>query len=348
MGMEIFVRHNGGAPAAITIEADDTVADVGRKIEEAIPGLGGTVFSIAYQGDIIDAGDWEDPIAKWALDAGDELQCSVVFNPRWREHVVKAGTGVNESENDSEYVVTTALVDFPTSQNLNINMMPFIMALSFADTKLPEECKPYWDLMERLMCVLEREMGKVCYLSIDERDVEAGASHRREGLHTENPGCIPGVAEALMKGAGDSTSLRWYHHWGMSDGHLSGGIYFGSNVSNSCVAYESQVIAHPETGEEVIGLHGDVSHLNQQGLLGDKRELVANMIYWITDRTPHESLPLAEGTHRQWFRIVTSNVSLWFKDHSTANPNGVVPDPAVTKIVAGNKFTPHELRIVDS
>ena len=56
-------------------------------------------------------------------------------------------------------------------------------------------------------------------------------------------------------------------------------------------------------------------------------------------RTPHESLPLPEGAYRQFFRLVTSQVSFWYKDHSTANPMGVGPDPTITKTVVGDKFS---------
>ena len=65
----------------------------------------------------------------------------------------------------------------------------------------------------------------------------------------------------------------------------------------------------------------------------------ANRMYWMTDRSPHESLPLKAGTYRQFFRLVTSRVGLWFEDHSTPNPKGVKPDPKITKIVKGNKFS---------
>ena len=58
---------------------------------------------------------------------------------------------------------------------------------------------------------------------------------------------------------------------------------------------------------------------------------------WITDCTPHESLPLPAGKSRQYFRLVTSDVSVWYADHSTPNPLGIVP-PENVKIVSGNKF----------
>ena len=78
-------------------------------------------------------------------------------------------------------------------------------------------------------------------------------------------------------------------------------------------------------------------------------------------RTPHESLPLKKGAFRQFFRLVTSQVvinslfislfaskvSLWYADHSTANPLGVKPDPAITRIVVGDKFSEEGVELLD-
>ena len=40
-------------------------------------------------------------------------------------------------------------------------------------------------------------------------------------------------------------------------------------------------------------------------------------------------------------------MSLWYRDHSTANPLGVLPDPAITRIVTGNKFSEEGVQIVE-
>ena len=37
--------------------------------------------------------------------------------------------------------------------------------------------------------------------------------------------------------------------------------------------------------------------------------------------------------------LSVSKVSLWYADHSTPNPLGVKPDPAITRIVVGDKFS---------
>jgi len=71
--------------------------------------------------------------------------------------------------------------------------------------------------------------------------------------------------------------------------------------------------------------------------LGPGRMLRAGEMVWMTDHTPHESLPLPPGSFRQYFRLVTSEIGVWFADHSTPNPTGTVPPPGV-EIIKGNKF----------
>ena len=55
---------------------------------------------------------------------------------------------------------------------------------------------------------------------------------------------------------------------------------------------------------------------------------------------------IPEGSYRQFFRLVTSQVSLWYKDHSTPNPLGVKPDPDVTQTVVGDKFGREGVEVV--
>ena len=55
---------------------------------------------------------------------------------------------------------------------------------------------------------------------------------------------------------------------------------------------------------------------------------------------------MPEGSYRQFFRLVTSQVSLWYKDHSTPNPLGVEPDPSITRTVVGDKFDREGVEVV--
>ena len=46
-------------------------------------------------------------------------------------------------------------------------------------------------------------------------------------------------------------------------------------------------------------------------------------------------------------KSATYQVSLWYTDHSTPNPFGVVPDPHVTRVVVGDKFSEEGVELVD-
>lgn len=63
--------------------------------------------------------------------------------------------------------------------------------------------------------------------------------------------------------------------------------------------------------------------------------LQAGELVWMTDRTPHESMPLQVGQQRQFFRLVTGGVDTWYAAHSTPNPLGVQPQ---AKVVDYDKF----------
>jgi hypothetical protein len=74
-------------------------------------------------------------------------------------------------------------------------MMPFVMAEVFEDCMLPKNLEPYWKhLIEPLFThglsidAPYSDLGKICYLTIQESYVEANTSQRRPGLHTDNPG----------------------------------------------------------------------------------------------------------------------------------------------------------------
>ena len=271
---------------------------------------------------------------------------------------------------------------FPAPTGTNINMMPFICGYNFEDCKLPDFIRPYWDLIE--MCLkhhhsrgsssfhwpkrFSSDLGKVYYLTIQESEVEAGQSQRRPGLHVDCPGWVKlksANEDQVRKGSGFSRKLNCFG-WGaglrachvfnlpteikMLERDLPkenmyvtfGGIYIASNVPDSTRVWDCAVDG------EVIGQHGDIEHM--RSALGDLEEegevMRPGQVYWITDRTPHESLPLKEKTMRQFFRIVTSEVSFWFRDHSTPNPLGVLPDPKITITVCGDKFSEEGVEIV--
>ena len=252
-------------------------------------------------------------------------------------------------------------VIFPKATDININMMPYISkGYDFEDYKLPAYLKSY----AKLICFCgtsgrsydsENDKGRIFYLTIQEGWVEPNESHRRPGIHTDNPGSIAiknsGKYTVSAEGAGEYGKNYYEHHWGngviRSEDCHSGGIYMASNIPHSCRAWNCKIEKDQNSGSDVIGEHGSSEHLKEFLPKDNEVLMEANTLYWITDRTPHESLPLKERTYRQFFRVVTENVSLWFADHSTPNPFGVLPDRNITKIVKGNKFEANSLEIID-
>ncbi len=165
-----------------------------------------------------------------------------------------------------------------------------------------------------------------------------GSSQRRPGIHTESPGV--GLLNRSKGEAEHSAAFDrgfWGHGVAKCDLKLEGGIYMASNVENSCKVWNCQILRPEGNSPDAVGIHGGIKHL-REFLPPDCEVMAANTLYWITDRTPHEALTLNTGGYRQFFRLVTSEVSFWFQDHSTKNPLGVVPNPKLTKIVKGLKF----------
>ena len=251
---------------------------------------------------------------------------------------------------------------FPFPTGIYVNMMPICLSMVGDSTFLPKSLKGYEDIVKACLRHANYESQDVAYLTIDERITEANQSQRRPGLHVESPGVMPFVEEQenlLTSISLDSdTDVKYFqlpsgryvpgaeHHWGrglmMRDEYTEGGIFLASNVSDTTAVWNCHI--NNEDGR-MIGPHGDIERLRY--LLGKPSYLLkAGELLWMTDRTPHESLPVqpvrgADGSmvvpHRQYFRLVVGEVSAWFADHSTPSELGVVP-PESVRIIYGDKF----------
>lgn len=266
-----------------------------------------------------------DKCSPWRLLRGMKDLIKLIWNnvcDLWSQYIVTNGV----------FASIVSQVTFPEPKGININMMPFVIG---ASRSLPSEYHQYLPMIAKCPNYDEDEWGNIGYLTIQENLVKGGKSQRRAGLHTETPG-------VAFEEEGHGQWVTKHHralHWGggyceldsATKGVYVGGICMASNVSNSCRVWNAR-IAEPG---EVVGHLGDLEHLRSR--LGSGFALEAGNLCWITDTTPHESLPLPDNTYRQYFRFVGSKVSLWYADHSTPNPLGIVP-PSHVRIVKGNKF----------
>mmetsp|Transcript_123682 Transcript_123682/g.309106 ORF Transcript_123682/g.309106 Transcript_123682/m.309106 type:complete len:477 (-) Transcript_123682:21-1451(-) len=289
-------------------DTSDALKDVRRRIA-ALIGVGVWQISLSCGGAQLEG-----------LTLGQALQGSSEDISVSVQHASVYSASI-ETARQSKGLVRIGMTTFPKPQNININMMPFVMGNK---SSLPKQYHGYWPMIERCLTPLER--GKIGFLTIQESAVKAGNSQRRPGLHLETPGIV------MRRGRVVDVRLAWGQGEVDEGEQILGGLYTASTVRNSCRAWDMR-IGNPK---EVVGPLGEAEHLRE--LLGDGEVLANSILYWMTDATPHESMPLAENATRQYFRLVTSDVSVWYEKHSTRNPNGIKPDPKVTRILTHDKF----------
>jgi hypothetical protein len=248
-------------------------------------------------------------------------------------------------------------VTFPPFRGTCVNMMPIILG---AHGSLPDELLAYAPLLEA--CPLPAsEQGRVGYLTVHESVVEAEGgtcTQRRGGVHAEGgfvweppppppppPAAAAGSAavaaavrprqEWVDSGRNQPLTIAWgrgvYQSDHASAGDFHGGIFMASNVARSTAVWNTRVL----DSAAAVGHLGDLEHM--RGALGAPALLRAGELVWMTDTTPHESLPLPVGTQRQYFRLVTHEITAWYAAHSTPNPLGVMPGTGVV-IVDYDKF----------
>ena len=178
--------------------------------------------------------------------------------------------------------------------------------------------------------------NRIAYLTVDERPiVNSGDSHRRGGVHIECPGSLR--SKEIADKSQYTSDLSWYHRWGMGevrDEYFVGGIFIASNVSGTTAVWNCRV---HDTFGDIIGPHGSLERCRD--VLGPPTKILdAGELIWMSDRTPHESLPVLDNSiRRQFFRLVVGEISFWLPAHNTPNPLGFnIPDNV--KIIEGNKF----------
>ena len=315
MSFPIFIRQMDGEMRSIDIPVGSSVKSIKDELDED-----NETFDLVYAGEDVKASQIEP-----------NMELEMVIN---QKNLAKKRVDdlIQYTSFNSSVMEGSKYVRFPLQTGININMMPFIPD---KPQLIPEEYHGYLPLIDSCWGL---DRSEVCYLTIQESFVKSGTSQRKPGLHIETPGTIANLHPKHRCGFGRSYELSW------GGGTVcEGGIYMATSVPNSCRMYDVRI-----KDKEAVGRHGDISHLRNEIDLACERRLERkhdvpiktvkpNKVYWFTDCTPHEALPLMNDTNRQFFRVVSHHVNVWFEDHSTANPLGVVP-PDTVKVLKGSKF----------
>lgn len=157
-----------------------------------------------------------------------------------------------------------------------------------------------------------QQKRELCFITISESEVLRGNSQRRPGIHVERNG-----------------SDAWGGSWG------GGGVFLATDTPDSLRIWDTEI---------PLGLIKGGGEIEYQALEAiahpDAPSFMAkpNTLYQISDRVPHESVPLKKDSYRRFFRFVGPDVGAWFADHSTHNPNLSLEDSGV-KVIHGSKFS---------
>jgi len=225
-------------------------------------------------------------------------------------------------------------VTFPPPSGIDINMMP--INLYHLRATVPDAYRAYIPIITscKYTTMPPSRHGDewIAYLTIHESEVEAGHAQRRPGLHIERPTVRNGRTVSSTS-TGHDKQMFYSLDWGRGRGgalYPIEGIYVASTVAHSTAVYPC-LITRPEEVTESGG--GSIELLRPY--VGAPVLLDANELCWFTDRTPHESLPLAASGVRQFFRLVMGPIGVWYTQHNTPNPLGVQPNAALSH---ANKF----------
>lgn len=183
-----------------------------------------------------------------------------------------------------------ANITFPKFSGLRCLMMPYIQG---DPTSVPEEYAAYEDIIRSVFV----RKGDVGFLTIDESSVSKGNPHRGSrakfdrALHTE-AGRHPDKLYAWGGGGWGS------HHRVTLDAGVE--ILLANNIDRSCAVWNAN--------HENTSIDGDIGDCAEQYPYEDAVLMEAGEVHKIGILTPHESLPVAQDSQRQFLRIVSSGV----------------------------------------
>lgn len=213
-------------------------------------------------------------------------------------------------------------VVLPPFSGLRILHMPIIFGRR--DT-YPEFIQPYTNIILAAAKSFAHHSGQVVYLTIDEKVVKAGESHRRKGLHVDGwhktEEASSGGSWGGGGGGGGFGGSRSHGHPGLGGtGLVTVSSHFG------CRAWEG-VFSDPVA-------EGCCEHLRKDCPDNKAIKLEANRLYWMSPHCIHESVVMQEDCRRQFVRISLPSSADWYEG-CTENPLGIKP---TGKIAPARRF----------
>lgn len=189
-------------------------------------------------------------------------------------------------------IIELNTVEFPRFTGTRVMMMP----VKIGDPEsLPDELQHYASLFTALSN-LSSHHGETGYLTIDEKYLDHGESHRRPGRHVDG----------IYQGSGGG----WGGGWGsVGNGMITAGSEAG------CRAWRGSCGG-------VIGQDGEADEVDVSAC--EEFILKSNVAYWLDGLCVHESLPAPKAHDRQFVRLSMPSNAPWFEGYSI-NSKGIRP-----------------------
>lgn len=200
-------------------------------------------------------------------------------------------------------------VELPDFSGILVMMMPVVLGDM---ASVPDNVAPYRDMLSDLFDIGGHH-GEIGYLTIDEREVRRGETHRRAGLH------VDGVYNGSAGGwGGGAPGGGW--------GSVGNGMLTVSSHA-MCRVFNKDFVGWP-------GMEGECDHLVDQCDAEAQIILGPGEVHWLDGLCVHESMPAPETVKRQFVRLSMPSEAPWFEGY-TKNALGVMPTgpilPARTK-----------------
>lgn len=188
-------------------------------------------------------------------------------------------------------------IQLPAFSGTRVMMLPVVLGDAASIPDFLSHWKPaltrLWELTAAPL------LGMVGYLTIDEKRVKSGTTHRRAGKH------VDGVYRG---GAGCWGGGGW--------GSPEHGMLVASNPAG-CRAWVGRF--YGETGD-----NGECEHLSEQCERLPEVVFKSNEVWHVGGMCVHESIPQVADVDRQFVRLSMPSSAPWFEGY-TVNPKGVLP-----------------------
>jgi hypothetical protein len=189
-------------------------------------------------------------------------------------------------------------IELPEFSNTRVMMMPVVLG----DIESIPPSLQKWRRAMKTLFDMQSHKGEVGYITIDEKLVTHGQTHRRAGLHVDG----------IYHGGKGLWSVPPSGPWASIE---TGALTVSSH--EGCKAWKQQFVGWP--GDE-----GECDHLAPQCNEAASEIFKPFNVYWFGGLCVHESLQQENPVARQFVRLSMPSDAPWFEGY-TENSLGVKP-----------------------